>query len=225
MAEGVDHIKIIIDLPGFDVATVTALVEAAHAQGLLTIAHASTYDAVSMAQAAGVDVLTHVPLDRPIDRAAAERASAAGTVCAPTLTMMEEIVTTIGSVAPVSYQPARDSVATLHRAGVPILASTDANRAPFAPASPAHGQSLHHELELLVDAGLSTTEALRAATSLPAEHFGLTDRGAIAPGLRADLVLIEGDPVSDIRATRHVNRVWCGGVEVADVAHTDAGER
>ena len=73
--------------------------------------------------------------------------------------------------------------------------------------------SLHDELELLVAAGLSTVEALRAVTVLPAKHFGLTDRGAIRPGLRADLVLLDGDPVADIRATRAICRVWCAGVD------------
>jgi imidazolonepropionase-like amidohydrolase len=54
---------------------------------------------------------------------------------------------------------------------------------------------------------------LRAATSLPARYFGLTDRGTVEPGLRADLVLIAGDPLADIRETRSLRRVWCGGVE------------
>ena len=78
----------------------------------------------------------------------------------------------------------------------------------------AHGESLHHEFELLVDAGLSPTEVLQAATSLPARQFGLADRGRVAPGLRADLGLIDGDPTSDIRATRNLQRVWCAGVDV-----------
>jgi len=62
-------------------------------------------------------------------------------------------------------------------------------------------------------AGLSPAEALRAATSRPAQVFGLSDRGAVEPGLRADLVLIEGDPLTDIRATRCIRRIWCAGVE------------
>jgi alpha-D-ribose 1-methylphosphonate 5-triphosphate diphosphatase PhnM len=49
---------------------------------------------------------------------------------------------------------------------------------------------------------------------LPARAFGLTDRGAVRPGLRADLVLIEGDPVHDISATRDIRAVWCAGEEV-----------
>jgi imidazolonepropionase-like amidohydrolase len=68
-------------------------------------------------------------------------------------------------------------------------------------------QRLHLELELLVDAGLSTVNALRATTSLPAKYFGLDDRGAIEPGYRADWVLIDGDPSTDIRATRSIRRV------------------
>ena len=59
----------------------------------------------------------------------------------------------------------------LHEAGVPILAGTDANDAAGTPARVPHGESLHRELELLVDAGLSTLEALLAATALPARSL------------------------------------------------------
>ena len=76
VAEGVDYIKIIIDLPGFDEPTVRALVEAAHAHGLRTIAHAATRDAVLLAQAGGVDVLTHAPIDRPLEDSAVQRVRA-----------------------------------------------------------------------------------------------------------------------------------------------------
>ena len=63
-------------------------------------------------------------------------------------------------------------------------------------------------------AGLTAVDALRAATSRPARYFGLPDRGVIEPGRRADLVLIDGDPLRDITATRSIRRVWCGGAEV-----------
>ncbi len=91
-------------------------------------------------------------------------------------------------------------------AGVPILAGTDAP----APGS-WNGASLHQELELLVKAGLSPSEALSAATSVPARTFGLKDRGLIAPGLRADLVLVHGDPTRDITSTRDIVAVWKAG--------------
>ena len=112
------------------------------------------------------------------------------------------------------YVHARTSVSAMYRAGIPILAGTDANEAAHSPASISYGVSLHQELELLVDAGLSTSDALRAATVVPAKHFGLHDRGVIEPGRRADLILIAGDPTKDIRETRFIQRVWCGGMEV-----------
>lgn len=214
VAEGVDYIKIIIDPPGFDEPTVRALVDAAHAHRLRTIAHAATRDAVLLAQAAGVDVLTHAPIDRPLDSDAVHRTAAAGQVVVPTLTMMEATAARLSGIAPVSYDAARSSVGRWHRAGVTILAGTDANQAPFAPASPPYGTSMHRELELLVDAGLSAADALRSATSLAAEAFGLADRGVIAPGKRADLALVDGDPVRDIGAVSRVTAVWCAGVPV-----------
>jgi imidazolonepropionase-like amidohydrolase len=56
---------------------------------------------------------------------------------------------------------------------------------------------------------------LRAATSVPARRFGLDDRGRIAPGLRADLALVDGDPTADIADTLSVRRVWRGGREAS----------
>ena len=139
---------------------------------------------------------------------------AQGTVFIPTLTMMEGIAAnlTAAGVPGVSYAPAHESTRAMHAAGVPVLAGTDAYT--FTRASPPYGESMHDELALLVDAGLSTAEALRAATSTAAHAFSLDDRGAITPGLRADLVLVDGDPLTDIAAARRVLRVWCGGIEV-----------
>ncbi|MGD0699402.1 MAG: hypothetical protein ABSA02_05910 [Trebonia sp.] len=140
-SEGADYIKIIVDPPGFDEATVRALVEAADAQGLRTIAHAATRDAVLLAQAAGVDVLTHAPIDRELEEGEVARTRTSGQVVVPTLTMMEAIVEKISAFAPVSYDVARSTVGQWHRAGVTILAGTDANQVPSAPASPPYGTS------------------------------------------------------------------------------------
>lgn len=217
--QGADYIKVVIDLPGFDQETVNALVSAAHARDLKVVAHASRSDAVLMAQHAGVDILTHAPLDRPVGQAQAAELTASGTVIVPTLTMMRGIVEnlTAHGISGPAYEAARASVAALHAAGMPILAGTDANATPAAPASPPFGESLHDELALLVDAGLSAAEALDAATSVAAEHFGLADRGRVAAGLRADLVLLADDPTIDIAATRSIRGVWIAGERVADV--------
>jgi len=102
---------------------------------------------------------------------------------------------------------AQAAVGALRRAGVPILAGTDAP----APGL-AHGLSLHRELELLVLSGLTPLAALASATSEPARAFGFHDRGRIAEGLRADLLLVNGDPTVDIRATRDIVGIWKLGV-------------
>ena len=94
-------------------------------------------------------------------------------------------------------------------------------------AGTAFGASLHHELELLVEAGLTPLQALAAATAVPAEAFRLRDRGRIATGLRADLVLVGGDPLTDITATRSIVAVWKAGqaFDRAGFAARIAGER
>jgi hypothetical protein len=102
-----------------------------------------------------------------------------------------------------------DSARQLRDAHVDVLTGTDAPN----PGT-THGASLHRELELLVKAGLTPTEALAAATSVPAKRFGLEDRGSIAVGKRADLVLVDGDPTKDITATRKIVGVWKTGVAV-----------
>ncbi|GAA4995721.1 hypothetical protein GCM10023317_25020 [Actinopolymorpha pittospori] len=101
------------------------------------------------------------------------------------------------------------AVRLLRDAGIPILAGSDS-----ANPGTTYGASMHHELELLVRSGLTATEALTAATIAPAKHFRLCDRGRIAPGLRADLVLVEGDPTADIDATRSIQEVWRNGIRL-----------
>ncbi|MFE6858761.1 amidohydrolase family protein [Nocardia sp. NPDC057668] len=214
VAGGSDYIKIMLEAPGGggpDAETATAVVAAAHARGLRVVAHATTVSAYRLALDTGVDVLTHVPLDAIVSPEDATRTAELGRIVIPTLTMMEGIAARVG--IPGGLERILATVANLHAAGVPVLAGTDANTEPGVPFHPEHGTSLHHELELLVAAGLTPTQALHAATTLPADHFDLRDRGTITPGARADLILLAANPLTDIRATRTLTRVWCAGVE------------
>ena len=96
----------------------------------------------------------------------------------------------------------------LHRAGVPLLAGTDTPE-PFVPP----GFSMHQELELLVESGLSPAEALRCATLHNARRFGQAERlGTIEPGKLADLVLLDADPLESIANTRTISKVFRGGL-------------
>lgn len=98
-------------------------------------------------------------------------------------------------------------VASLHRAGVPILAGTDS---PMPGVYP--GYALHDELERLAESGFSPADALRAATLAPATFLGIAaESGTIAAGKRADLVLLDADPLSDVRNTRRIDTVILDG--------------
>ena len=223
IAEGSDYIKIIVEDPAekgpaaLSAETISALVAAAHAAGLQTVAHASSDAAVQLGIDAGVDILTHVPLRSRVTSEQIDAMLAKGIAIVPTLSMMEGIGAKFGMPTQgpgPGIHTAQGSVGDLLAAGVTIAAGTDANNAPFVPFSPVLGESIHGELALLVGAGLSPVQALRSATSVTAALFRLPDRGAIQPGLRADLLLVDGDPTVDIAATRNVRAVWCGGVAV-----------
>ncbi|MCB9739191.1 MAG: amidohydrolase family protein [Deltaproteobacteria bacterium] len=226
-------------VPTFDSATLRAVVQGAKAIGLRTVAHVSTVAEALEFVRAGGNGLAHVFHDRPATAEEIAEFRRAGTFVVPTLVVYAPdyglragaaLLDDPDFLAPLApswllnlgktrrQRPrhaefaARPMVATkaLHDAGVPILAGSDApNRGT------AYGASLHHEIELLVRAGLPTAAALAAATSAPAKAFGLDDRGQIAVGRRADLLLVRGDALADVRATRRIAGIWKRGVRIA----------
>lgn len=236
IAEGVDYIKIIYEhaFPTLTKQQLHDVVAAAHRRNKLAVVHVTTQSEARDAITAGADGLVHIFADSSPDPGFAELAAQHHVFVVPTLSVLESVTTGSkswwqgeelsrfvtpsmqgsldrkfppGFGAKLRFDHAQAAVAALHRAGVPILAGTDAP----APGL-AHGLSLHRELELLVNSGLRPLAALASATSEPARAFGFHDRGRIAPGLRADLLLIKGDPTSDIRATRNIVGIWKQGV-------------
>ncbi|AHY58541.1 amidohydrolase family protein [Stenotrophomonas rhizophila] len=104
-----------------------------------------------------------------------------------------------------------DNVRRLHAAGVKLGFGTDGGAMPHRVI----GVAEHRELQLLVQAGLSPAQALQVATSQAADLLGLADRGRIAAGKRADLLVLDADPLTDIANTQRIGAVWQAGQEVA----------
>ena len=216
---GSDLIKIIIedpaatDVPALDVWTVTAIVEGAHRHGLLTVAHVVTAAAFVRGLDAGVDVLTHAPLDRPLPDETVQRMREVGTVSSPTLVMMRTVARArLGARAEEAFGNAIESVRRMHAAGVAVVTGTDANETSMAPVG--HGTALHEELALLHSVGMTTHDVVRAATSGAAAAFRLDDRGRISEGLRSDVVLVSTDPSDDLSVLARPEAVWIGGEQV-----------
>jgi imidazolonepropionase-like amidohydrolase len=229
------------DVPVLDADIVKATVAAAHDRDRMVIAHALTVETTRQALAAGVDGFAHLFIDGPCTPDLVEEFTAGGAFLIPTLNLLasltgqrlgaglardsrvtgrlpqpwiDNLSREFDTFPAGDFAAALAAVKTLHTAGVPILAGSDANY-HFGARGMAHGVSLHGELRLLVRAGLTPTEALRAATSVPATTFGLNDRGRITPGARADLLLVDGDPTSRIADTLSIRDVWRSGSRTA----------
>jgi imidazolonepropionase-like amidohydrolase len=105
---------------------------------------------------------------------------------------------------------ARETVRAMHKAGVPLLAGTDAGGVVGVDVVP--GFSLADELELLVECGLTPADALRTATLNPALYFKEeATAGTVAVGKRADLVLLDADPLTAIGHVRKISGVVAAG--------------
>jgi imidazolonepropionase-like amidohydrolase len=104
---------------------------------------------------------------------------------------------------------AQRNLKALSDAGLPVAFGTDAG-----PAARFPGYFQHMELQLMVDAGLTPEQALLSATSVAATCLRLDDVGTLAPGKRADFLVLGSDPLQDIQATRQLERVYIGGAVI-----------
>jgi imidazolonepropionase-like amidohydrolase len=225
--------------PTLNKQTLAALIAATHERHRLAVVHIGSVEGAREAIEAGADGLAHIfhGSSAPKDFGqfmAAHHAfviptlSVAHAVCGPKSAgqrllsdpylapyLSHENISRLKDTFPsantgwVSCKGSTQAIPLLEAAGVPILAGTDAPN----PGT-TYGASLHGELELYVEAGLTPIQALAAATSAPAAAFHIPDRGRIAPGLRADLLLVNGHPDEDIRATRNIVAIYKEGHEV-----------
>jgi imidazolonepropionase-like amidohydrolase len=222
IAAGADVVKLYGDYrwrsgedsrPTFSLAELKAAVEAAHDAGRTVAVHSSTPEGMRRAIDAGADTIEH-----GYGATAAILASmkAHGVTLCPTLAAADAVARYAGwtgsGPAPKGVALSRSSFALARASGVRICAGGDVGIF-------AHGHNAR-ELDLMVAGGMSPAQAMISVTSGNAAAFRLPDRGALRPGLLADLVAVTGDPTRDIAAARAVRMVLKGGVIVAPEANT-----
>ncbi len=254
IAQGSDYIKVMYEDGPREAAmpkpVLAAIVKAAHARGKMVVVHVSSPQAILDALDTGVDGLAHMPIYKMPEPQFRNAIRTHHFFVITTLGYMDftfggagrlfaqapkdpKLAPYIGPlvrrqlevpvrVVPehIDYADSEENLRILRDTGVPILAGTD------SAGNTQVGAELHEELELMVKAGLTPRDALADTTSVPAREFGLSDRGRIAPGLRADLVLVRGDPTVEIRKTRDIVAIWQEGSRVdRDAFRQDVAQR
>ncbi len=225
---GADFVKVAINDTEWTQGELRAAVEEAHQSDRKVACHVFRPSSTKLAISAGVDSLEHARfLDAEDVRAMADTgiawvAAVSGIrdklplgeafLRRPSLApaLRAEVRATLDASRPI-VEAQRDTVERALDAGVMIGAGTDRTGAygpdPFA--------DLARELEVLVDLGMPTHDALSAATGTAAAISGEADVGVVAPGRLADLIVVDGNPLGDIRSVANVVSVIKGGVFVS----------
>jgi imidazolonepropionase-like amidohydrolase len=203
----------------FTLEELRVVVEEAHALGLPVTAHAHGLPAVEQAVAAGVDGIEHGTCVTPSGIRQPEQLLAAvaarQTVVCPTLGRVPGVAppparAALMARAGMTPEALRAAVGRAYRAGVRLVSGSDAGIGPGKP----HGV-LPEGVVALVAAGVPAAAALASATSVAARACGLGDRkGRLRAGYDADLLLVDGDPLNDVGALRHICGIVLAGTTV-----------
>ncbi len=227
------------DLTSMNVETLSAIVEDAHHAGIKVFTHTVTLNGAKIAARAGVDVLAHGVGDAPVDDELIAILQKSGTGYVSTLATYEpassralsprlmallapgdrqfalraaERRSTASPMGPVMrrWNFLQENIRRLSAAGIPIGVGTDAG-----VAGTYHGWSTLHEMELLVASGLTPMQAITAGTGTSARLIGEdNERGTIAPGKIADLLLVNGSPDQHIEEIEQTAAVFRGGQQI-----------
>ena len=242
LKEGSDFIKIVYTSdkalrrfrPSIDLATLTAVIAEAKAQGVLAVVHIADLPSAEEAIAAGADGLVHSFFSEPVSNELLQLTASEQRFIIPTMAVMEGMLAgkineeLLLNAPPAALTPAAISSLTerfshspipadryqllanntkqMADAGILLLAGSDAPN-----PNTAHGVSLIVEMVLLQRAGVPELQVLQSASSAPAKAFGLSQVGYLRPGYKADMVLLAKDPMADLTTLLAPQAIWKNG--------------
>lgn len=192
-----------------DTALASAIVSEAHARKLPVFAHPTNDAGLDVAVASGVDILAHVTESGPWSDERVKMLVSRRMALTPTLDLFQiegRRANLTQDRIDAMTRLAQQQVGAFARAGGQILFGTDIGYTP--------GYDTREEFRLLHGAGLDWRAILASLTTAPASRFGHADRGRLAPKMAADLVLLDGDPTTDIGAFSKIRCTFRAGVAV-----------
>ncbi len=230
-----------LNFTSIDYATMAAVIAASHEQGKLAVVHIASEASALDAVTAGADGLVHSFGSSKMSDALLHALAENDIFVIPTHSVLASIARQNRGQALLQQHPlahlldaggkqslsrqfmvplsktdywhnALWNTRAMHKAGIAVLAGSDAPN----PGT-SYGISLHDEVAILAEAGLTATEALQAATISTAKAFSLQGRGALLPGYRADMLLLAQDPRLDIANLASIQQIWLGGVNATHV--------
>ncbi len=230
-------------VPKLDPALSRAVIDEAHKQGTRVIAHVFYLDDAKELARAGVDGFAHLVRDREADDELVALVKSRNIFVMPNLAISEngahasppawladpllretspaDVIARVGETfgrrtpeavarAQRTYAAMQRTLARLNAAGVTIVLGTDDG----AVRDHFYAYTAHRELRLMVEAGMSPAQVLTAATKTSADVLRLTDRGRLEPGSRADLLVLDANPLDDIAHTTRIAAIYQNGVAV-----------
>ena len=218
---GSDYIKLVAEAypPTMTQQEHNSINDAAHQTGYYTWTHAATLSGYNTSILSKTDFIQHTPADGNLTDEMIAAIVANKQYVTPTVNVYLQAAAaqvalnlTDSQTSALNYTVLYN-VKRMYDAGVPILVGTDASLNGNGPAKFYFGVSLHQEMKLLSEYGVSNLDVLKGATSRAAQAYNMLDRGAILPGMRADLLLIQGNPLEDISVIDNIVKVWTAGVE------------
>jgi len=231
--------------PSISKAILARLIEEAHQHQKLLVVHVDNLISATEAIELGADGIIHSFMDKVVDQAFIDLMLSNKAFIVPTLSVQASVAGVNGAhlfseaeviqtflsieqrqqlnaafqdygIPKTAYQVAEKSVGLLAKAGVPILAGSDAPN----PGT-AHGVTLHGELQLLVEAGLTPEQAIHSATGAASKIFPIGLRGTLKTGAPASMILLSGNPFVDISATQSISAIWKNGFQFSRTLAAD----